>query len=75
MNQLTIGTTVDVYASEGHSRPHVLQGQAVIVGYARNQCYVVKEPNFGTTWHRHASEVRIAGQTMPADWHPLKAGR
>lgn len=73
--ELTRGTLVDVYASDGAGRPLVLQGPAEIAGYARNQCYIVKELKHGTTWHRHSSQVRIAGHLMPADWFAGKQGR
>ncbi|MGT2461151.1 hypothetical protein [Sinomonas atrocyanea] len=66
-NRLPVGTEVDVYSADGAGRPLVYQCTATIAGYARNECYVVAKD--GCTWHRHASQVRIAGQTMPADWH------
>lgn len=72
MPQLEIGTPVDVYASDGVGRPNVWQGTAEIAGYARNRCDVVRELNFGTTWHRHTSQVRPVGELLPAGWHPKK---
>lgn len=66
MAKLEIGTEVDVYNSDGADKPNVKQGTATIAGYARNQCYVVREARFGTTWHRHASQVAPAGQLLPA---------
>ncbi|MBG0738966.1 hypothetical protein IV500_05955 [Paeniglutamicibacter antarcticus] len=68
MSQLAIGTAVDVYDTEANHKPAVYQGQAVIAGYARNRAYIVREAAHGTTWHRHESLVREAGQLMPADW-------
>ncbi|MCU6479041.1 hypothetical protein [Arthrobacter sp. A2-55] len=68
MAKLEIGTAVDVYSVDGGGRPAVYQGPATIAGYARNRCYVVREATHGTTWHRHESMVRAAGQLMPADW-------
>lgn len=70
MAKLEVGTAVDVYDASGPGGPLVYQGPATIAGYARNNCYVVREEKHRTTWHRHFSLVIPTGQLMPSSWKP-----
>lgn len=65
--KLPVGTLVDTYTASG-GQAYIFQSQAEIVGYARNEAYVVQVN--GCTHHQHVSLVREAGQLMPTSWIP-----
>lgn len=66
-SKLPVGTLVDTYTANG-GQFYIFQCQAEIVGYARNEAYVVQVN--GCTHHQHESLVREVGHLMPTSWIP-----
>lgn len=63
---ISVGTTVDHYAVSRAGEPAVFQGQALVVGTSRNQCYRLEVNR--TYFDCHASMAVPTGQLLPARW-------